>query len=124
MPSAKYYAKYAKMESYREKSRINQAKRRQTHREECLEYNRQYSKTAAGKKSNTISDWKRKRGVISDDYSSLYDEYLKAENCEECGIAFGKKGDGTNTFKCLDHCHKTGKFRNFLCNKCNIERGK
>lgn len=24
---------------------------------------------------------------------------------------------------CLDHCHKTGKFRGFLCNGCNLALG-
>ena len=44
-------------------------------------------------------------------------------NCEECGIPYGKYGDGSGTFKCLDHDHHTGKFRNFICHGCNLRRG-
>ena len=86
------------------------------------EYMKEYSKTPARKKSNAIADWKRK-GIKSDNYDILYDNYLKSTNCEECGIPYGKKGDGTGTWKCCDHSHVTGLFRNFLCQKCNIQRG-
>ena len=72
-------------------------------------------------RSNMIVAWKS-RGIIHDDYDALYDEYTASTNCEECGIPYGKWGDGTATFKCCDHDHETGKFRNFLCNRCNIQR--
>ena len=68
------------------------------------------------------SNWKRK-GLICEDVDSLYCHYMNAKNCDECGIEFGEIGDGTGTFKCMDHSHETGKFRNFLCNTCNTRRG-
>lgn len=36
--------------------------------------------------------------------------------CAICSI------DAKNKIR-LDHCHKTGKFRGFLCNKCNTDLG-
>ena len=39
------------------------------------------------------------------------------ELCECCGSAQGEKGLS------LDHCHETGKFRGWLCHKCNTGIG-
>ena len=72
-------------------------------------------------KYNIISAWKY-RGLICDDYNELYENYLKSTHCEECGCEYGKIGDKSNRFKCMDHNHVTGLFRNFLCNRCNLER--
>ena len=66
-------------------------------------------------KCSIISTWKR-RGVIDNDYSLLYDNYLKVTKCEKCDVVL--EGKGRNK-KCLDHDHVTGKFRNVLCNNCN-----
>jgi hypothetical protein len=67
-------------------------------------------------KNNKICTWKR-RGVIDNDFDSLYDNYSNATNCDRCDIVF----DNTikKMSKCLDHDHDTGFFRNFLCNSCN-----
>lgn len=43
----------------------------------------------------------------------------RPEHCECCG---GKNGDGR--VLSLDHCHKTGAFRGWLCAKCNLGIGK
>jgi hypothetical protein len=90
--------------------------------EKSKEYSKEYNKTPPRKKYYTISNWKKK-SIKCDDFDMLYDNYLKSTNCEECGILYGKKGDGTGTFKCCDHDHETGLFRNFLCNSCNLKRG-
>jgi hypothetical protein len=90
-------------------------------KEQTKEYKKEYNKTTAGIKSNRIKNWKT-RGVISDDYSSLYDYYLNCKNCEECSIELLEGNYGGNK-KCLDHDHETGLFRNILCNSCNIKRG-
>ena len=74
------------------------------------------------KKIHTISDWKFK-GLICDDYEKIYDLYLQSTNCDECDCKYSIRGDGVGKFKCMDHCHTTGVFRNFLCNVCNIRRG-
>lgn len=44
----------------------------------------------------------------------------KPEQCEICGaFSLGTKGRGI----CFDHDHKTGKFRGWLCHRCNTVLG-
>ena len=93
----------------------------ENNKEKLKEYNKKYSQTPEGMKSRTISTWKH-RGLIYEDYDSLYGHYLNANNCDECGIKFGKYGGDCGDWKCMDHDHKTGAFRNFLCNTCNLRR--
>ena len=78
----------------------------------------QYNKTPEGKKRNLKFKWK-KRGLIHDDFESLYISYLNASNCELCDVVF--EGNGKH-MKCMDHDHITGQFRNFLCKSCNLKR--
>ena len=73
-----------------------------------------YRQTPAGIKSNTIAGWKE-RGLIHPDYDELYTRYLSAKNCEVCRKEFENSYD-----RCMDHCHETGKFRQFLCRRCNV----
>lgn len=46
-----------------------------------------------------------------------YLEKLRAQSskCAICGMKLSTSGHGTH----LDHCHKTGKIRAFLCTNCN-----
>ena len=64
-------------------------------------------------KSTAIGMWK-KRGVICDDFDMLYEEYIKATNCQHWDKDFKSTRD-----RCLDHDHTTGEFRKFVCQKCN-----
>ena len=116
-------------ETYKEYSKNNQEYRKEynkewykNNQEYRKEYNKEYKQTATAKKSNTISKWKFS-GLIHDNYEALYEHYINTFECDNCGIELvsGRYG---NNFRCMDHCHKTGKFRNILCNTCNIERGK
>jgi len=81
---------------------------------------RKYRETEKGKKVYRITDWKR-RGVIHNDYDKLHEEWIKQTHCEYCNVEL-TTGKPCNTRKCLDHNHKTGKFRFILCNHCNITR--
>lgn len=80
-----------------------------------------YRASEAGKKSARISGWKQ-WGVKSDDYDALYTKWKETTNCEACDVELieGNKGENKKT---LDHDHKTGAFRNILCNSCNTKRG-
>ena len=69
---------------------------REKNKDKVKKQSDEYKKTPKGKKTSGIYNWKR-RGLIHDDYDALYDNYLKAENCEECGVPFGIMGDGSGT---------------------------
>ncbi len=90
-------------------------------REQKKEYKKKYKKTDTAIKSRVIFNWK-KRGVINDDFDSLYEYYLNCKNCEECNVELITGNKGSNK-KCLDHDHKTGLFRNIVCHTCNVRRG-
>jgi hypothetical protein len=77
----------------------------------------------ATKRYKIISVW-RQIGVVCDDFRALYDEYLAATHCADCGVEFaGKIGDGQGKYRCLDHCHATGAARGVVCCGCNLRRG-
>ena len=113
-------------EEKRERKKIHnkkyQDKNKKKLKNKYKEQKKKYYQTPAGKKISVIARWK-KRGLFCEDYDMLYENYLSETHCDLCRIKFGEKGDGSGTFKCLDHDHATGEFRNFLCNKCNVIRG-
>lgn len=49
--------------------------------------------------------------------SLLYDAHT--QTCDLCGVPEIECTQGL----CIDHCHKTGEFRGFLCKKCNTALG-
>jgi len=74
-------------------------------------------------KKHKISGWKS--SGLKDDYDMVYDRYINSTNCEnpKCNVVYGKYGDGTGTYKCMDHDHTPGlenNFRNILCHRCNL----
>ena len=81
------------------------------------EYHKKYNKTEVCKKKYTVGRWKN-RGVIADDFDSLYETYINTWNCENCNIELIAGNIGANR-RCLDHCHESGVFRNILCVSCN-----
>tara|TARA_R110001606_G_scaffold153012_1_gene293933 strand:- start:167 stop:502 length:336 start_codon:yes stop_codon:yes gene_type:complete len=108
---------YKDKQKYKEWCQKNKEKLNKKSRE----YSKEYRKTDKGKKLAIIRKWKH-RGVISNDYDSLYNYYLSINNCEECNIELTRDNVRTKTTKCLDHDHDTGLFRNILCHTCNVKR--
>ena len=80
-----------------------------------------YRQTEEGKKSNRIHNWKH-TGVICENFDNLYDYYINCKDCEQCNVELTVDKRSTPTTRCLDHCHKTGEFRNVLCHSCNTKR--
>jgi hypothetical protein len=116
-----YYEKNKEhKKEYYEKNKEQIQEYYEKNKEQIKEYNKEYSQTEAGKKSNRINNWKQ-IGVKSEDYNALYEYYINCKYCENCDIELIEGNYGANK-RCLDHCHKTGLFRNVLCHICNIKR--
>ena len=59
-------------------------------------------------------------GITVDDYDRMFDN--QDGKCAICGTT-NPHGEGSNSTYLknlsIDHCHKTGRIRGLLCNKCN-----
>ena len=84
------------------------------------EYNKWYRQTPKGKKTNKISKWKSSGLIWSTqaEIDEIYNRYLESKYCE---IFVCSKEYTTDNKKCMDHCHDTNKFRNVVCNSCNVK---
>ena len=81
---------------------------------------KEYHQTESFKKSHRISQWKR-YGLIDhydNNYETIYKIYSIQKMCSVCFKFFNNKK--TIDFKCMDHCHKTGKLRRICCIYCNL----
>ena len=65
-------------------------------------------------KAITKRSWK-KHGLIMDNFEEIYNKYIYAIHCQLCNKQFKNTKD-----RQMEHCHKTGQFRNIVCNKCNL----
>ena len=63
---------------------------------------------------SVICRWKH-AGLIINDYNIIYNRWKNSIKCELCSLSYTAKNK-----KCMDHCHKTGKFRSICCQKCNL----
>jgi len=115
------YKDKEKQKEYHNSEKGKEVKQKYQQSEKGKETRQKYRQTEEGKKSERIADWKR-MGVKSDDYNELYEYYINCWECENCGVEL-VEGIYYNNKRVLDHCHKTGKFRNVLCSYCNLLRG-
>lgn len=69
----------------------------------------------------------RELGIPLKEYSKLWHQKLKDQNgvCAICGESEKMIIKKTKKQKklCLDHCHKTNRIRDLLCNRCNVALG-
>lgn len=71
-------------------------------------------------KSEEVYREQKRSSYIKNRFGLTLDQYtekLKAQECKcaLCGVELPTSGHITH----LDHCHKTGKLRDFLCTNCN-----
>ena len=67
----------------------------------------------------TIYNW-IKSGLIcreGESYKGIYSFVRSVDNCQLCSVKF--TDEVNNEWRCMDHSHETGFFRQVLCNKCN-----
>ena len=102
-----YYIK--NKEQRKEKDRLHYIK----NKEKRNEYNKEYCQTEKGKKSMTISQWKR-NGVICEDFDKMYEIYINTNNCNWCNKNISKR-------RYIEHNHNSGEVRGIVCQSCNMK---
>ncbi len=72
------------------------------------------------KDSSRVYKWKS-RGLnhTEQEINEILKIYHKTTNCNLCDKQL-TDGKNCGSQKCMDHDHKTGKFRQILCRSCNI----
>ena len=103
------------------KEKIKERKRKYElkNKEKIKERKRKYFQSELGKRFR-IYKWKC-NGIIdnyNDNYETIYRIYSIQKMCSICYKVFNN--EKRIDFKCVDHCHLTGKIRRICCNYCNL----
>ena len=105
--------KYEKQYRYQQSDKGKETQKKYLQSDKGKAKQKNWRQSEKGKKFASINNWKH-RGIISNDYNKLYDEYINTAECALCKYTFKKSSD-----RCLDHNHETGDVRNILCRPCN-----
>lgn len=108
----KYY------QANKEKRNAANKKYQEANKEQKSMYDKIYSKTSKSKKSHMIANWKY-RGIITDDFDSIYELYIEQNHCWNCEKEFTSSKD-----RHLDHNHLINdcdNIRGILCCSCNVK---
>ena len=67
----------------------------------------------------TIHNWITSGLILreGETYKGIYSFVRSVDNCQLCSVKF--TDEVNNEWRCMDHSHETGFFRQVLCNKCN-----
>ena len=68
----------------------------------------------------TICRWRIQQGLVlreGETYKDIYSFVMNTDFCNLCNVKFNNEIYSQK--RCMDHCHKTGYFRQVLCHKCN-----
>lgn len=112
----KYTRDYAK--DYYQKHKQKYTERYEKEKDAFSQKSKDYHKTENGKKRHTISYWKVKRKIESDDYDKLYDTFHNSTVCSKCDKPYGERGDGTGSYKCLSLVYGTQNVDCISCFRC------
>ena len=91
-------------------------------KEKISQQKREYRKSNPQKMR--IKCWKERGLVEYEDYTfdQIYEMYLECKTCDDCDKDLTGKDAAGRRLVFMDHCHTTGKFRGFVCNRCNQNR--
>ena len=103
--------------------KCNNFKKRE-HYKNNIDLNRKIGKEKAREFRRTRKEWtrnydlKRFYGITIEQF-----EEMKQAQDGKCAICKTTEPKGRHNVFAVDHCHKTGKVRGLLCNKCNVGLG-
>ena len=112
-----------KRKEYDKQYNINNKDKKDRQKKEWNKNNPQKRKDIANKyaranpKVLNINTWKH-RGIIDEDFDSLYDYFITQTNCWICSKEFNQ--ESRMNYRCLDHDHDNGEVRYICCGHCNL----